>query len=324
MIEVNCNFCGHDSTELVNVGPDMLLNTGAFCLVRCLHCGLIYQNPRLKPDELSRHYPADYPRFIRHTAALSPLQRWSQYHAVDRQRRRLERHTAGCGKLLDVGCATGQFLRHMQASGWEVAGIEPNAEAADYGRDTYQLDIRTGTLEESDFADNGFDVVTLWDVLEHVPDPRSTLQEIARILRPGGLLVASTPNPTCIEARLFGRHWIGWERPRHLYLFPPRLLRHYLGDAGFDEIVIESFAGRLAVTVTSLEYWLKTTWIPMYLWQPCLRLAYSWPLRLATWPVYRLAEAFNQTTTMTVFARLGSSIRKPANIRRRRKNAVYL
>jgi SAM-dependent methyltransferase len=306
MKDVFCNFCGHGSSELVNAGPDMLLNSGTFRLVRCGNCGLIYQNPRLEPHELSLHYPPDYPRFIKHPETGSLLQRWSQQHALERQRQRLERHAAGCGILLDIGCATGQFLNHMRATGWEVVGIEPNVEAAAHGRNTYELDIITGTLEESRFADNTFDVVTLWDVLEHMSDPKSTLREIARILRPAGLLVVSTPNPTCIEARLFGPHWIGWERPRHLYLFPPRLLRRYLAEAGFDKIHIESFAGRLAVTLTSVEYWLKTTTAPPRVWQPALRLAYSWPLRLASWPIYRAAEACNQTTTMTLFARLGS------------------
>lgn len=306
MKEVVCNFCGQDNSDLVNAGPDMLSNSGVFRLVRCRHCGLIYQNPQLEPHELSNHYPAEYPRFNRQRESGSPLQKLSQQHALNRQRERLERRLHGPGKLLDVGCATGQFLNHMRESGWDVVGVELNPSAANYGRDTYKLDIKIGTLEKSHFPNGTFDVVTLWDVLEHVPDPRTTLDEIARILRPGGLLVASTPNPTCIEAYLFGPHWIGWERPRHLHLFPPRLLHLYLANAGFDEIVTESFAGRLAVTLTSLAYWLKTTKIPPRIWRPCLRLAYSWPLRLATWPVYRLAEAFNRTTTMTLFARLAT------------------
>ncbi len=304
MKHVRCNYCDQDKTESVNAGPDMLLNTGHFTLVRCLHCGLIYQNPQLDLAELAVHYPDKYPRFLTAAAQESGLSRLSADHALARQRQRLERHWQGNGRLLDVGCATGQFLAHMQAAGWQVAGVEFSPHAAAFAREQYGLDVQTGTLEDAAFADGSFDVVTLWDVLEHVQDPKGTLAEIARVLRPGGLLVVSTPNPTCVEAHLFGSHWIGWERPRHLHLFTPNLLRCYLRDAGFEVASLESFSGRLSVTLVSLAYWLKTTNVPEEKWQPWLRAAYSWPLRLATWPIYRLGEALNKTTTMTMFARL--------------------
>ncbi len=303
MKHVRCNYCGQDDAELVNAGPDMLLNAGHFTLVRCRRCGLIYQNPQPDLTELAAHYPDEYPRFI--TAGQeSGLNRLSADHALARQRQRLERHWEGNGRLLDVGCATGQFLAHMRTAGWQVAGVEFSPQAAAFAREQYGLDVQTGTLEEAAFPAASFDVVTLWDVLEHVQDPKDTLTEIARILRPGGLLVVSTPNPTCVEARLFGPHWIGWERPRHLHIFPPRLLRRYVEDAGFVVESLESFSGRLSVTLISVAYWLKTTKIREDKWQPWLRAAYNWPLRLATWPIYRLGEALNKTTTMTQFARL--------------------
>jgi SAM-dependent methyltransferase len=304
MKEVSCNFCGQREAEPLNSGPDMLTNSGRFFLTRCRNCGLIYQNPQLEPEELAAHYPPEYPRFVRERETGSPLTRLSERHALSRQRQRLERRIKGPGKLLDVGCATGQFLNHMRGAGWDVIGVEFSEYAARYGRETYNIDIKHGTLETAGFTDNEFDVVTLWDVLEHVPNPKATLQEVVRILKPGGLLAASTPNPDSIEARLFGPHWIGWERPRHLHLFPPELLRCYLAEAGLKEVDFESFGGRLAVTLISVEYWLKTTQLPEDFWRPCLRLAYRWPLRLATWPIYRMAELVNKTTTITVFARV--------------------
>jgi SAM-dependent methyltransferase len=310
MKHVSCNYCGHDKSELVNSGPDMLLNKGHFTLVRCLVCGLIYQNPQPSLAELAGHYPEEYPRFITAPTEESSLSlnRLSADHALARQRQRLERHFAGPGRLLDVGCATGQFLSHMREAGWEVTGVEFSPHAAAFARQQYGLDVRTGTLENVVLPEASIDVVTMWDVLEHVPDPKGTLKEIARILRPGGLLVVSTPNPTSLEARLFGPHWIGWERPRHLHIFPPNLLRHYVDDAGFTTESLESFSGRLSVTLVSLVYWFKARNIPEEKWQPWLRRAYNWPLRLATWPIYRLGEALNKTTTMTLFARLTSRV----------------
>ena len=301
---VVCNYCGHDETEPVNCGPDLLLNRpGAFCLVRCCHCGLIYQNPQLTQQELAPYYPEAYDPYLKDISEEgSPLQRLDRHTWLARRCARVERHQRPAGRVLDVGCATGLFLDAMRARGWEVAGVEPSAYASAYARQTFDLDVATATLEEIAFPDSAFDVVTMWDVLEHVPDPRATLAEVARILRPGGLFVASLPNPTAVEARLFGSAWVGWDRPRHLYLFTPLVLRSFLHDAGFAFTSLESFSGRLGLTLLSLEFWLKARGIPERRWRPWLKALYSRPLRVLSWPVYWLGEAFNRTTVMTAFA----------------------
>ena len=303
MKTVNCNFCGQNDTELVNEGPDLLLGKpGRFRLVRCRHCGLIYQNPMLSFAELSAHYPHNYLPYKK-TAALPPSwKRITHNHATRRQCRRVMHHHPQAGRLLDVGCATGLFLQAMRHYGWQVTGVEPNAEAAAYGRDTLGLDIFVGTLAEVTFPAQAFDVVTLWDVLEHVHDPKATLAEISRLLRPGGLLVVSLPNPTSVEARLFGDYWIGWERPRHLYLFTPALIQCYLERAGFTMNGIESFSGRLNLTLLSIAFYCQAKGIPERRWRPWLKIAYNLPLRIATWPLYRLSEKLNKSSVMTVFA----------------------
>ena len=200
------------------------------------------------------------------------------------------------------GCATGQFLQAMQEYGWQVMGVELSAFAAIYAREVVGLDVKIGTLEEVALIGGSFDVVTLWDVFEHVLDPKATLTEIGRLLKPRGLVVIHTPNPTCLEARLFGANWIGWERPRHLHLYSPDVLRRYLQATGFEMITIESFSGRLGVTLLSVEYALKAWGISEAKWRPWLKLAYNLPLRLATWPLYQLLERTNKMTGMTIFA----------------------
>jgi SAM-dependent methyltransferase len=306
MNHVNCNYCGRDDTELVNSGPDLLLNRpGDFGLVRCRNCGLIYQNPRLAREELLHHYPDSYLLYTtQESEETSALQRLSQQHGLARRCQRVKRHAPTPGKLLDIGCSTGHYLAAMRERGWQVAGVELSEYAASYARQNFNLDVRTGTLHEAGFTDDQFDLVTLWDVFEHVLDPKATLAEIARILKPGGLVVISSPNPTGIEARLFGSSWVGWERPRHLHLFTPDVLRRYLHDAGFSLRSIESFSGRLSVTLLSVEFMLKAHGIPEGKFRPWLKAAYNWPLRLLTWPLYRLGEAFNKTTGMTAYAHL--------------------
>jgi SAM-dependent methyltransferase len=191
----------------------------------------------------------------------------------------------------------------MRDRGWHVVGIELNPEAADYGRQVRELAIHTGKLEDIPLEENAFDVVTMWDVLEHVIDPTQTLDIVRKLLKPGGLFVAATPNPSSLEARLFGDAWAGWDRPRHLYIYSPEVLRRFLEQAGFKEVKIKSFSGRLSVTLLSIEYLCKQHKIDERYWRFWLKAAYNWPLRILTWPMYKLLEAFNQTTNMTAFAR---------------------
>lgn len=305
---VHCNYCNQDNTELVNRGPDLLLNRpGDFHLVRCRHCGLIYQNPQLSNSELLQHYPEDYLPYMKDLRSEKSLfRRFDLEHGLARRCQRVMRHCTEPGILLDVGCATGLFMNAMRERGWRVAGVELSPYAAEYARQTFHLDVFAGTLEAAAYPDDSFNVVTLWDVFEHLPNPKATLAEIARILKPGGLVTMSLPNPTSVEANLFGSNWVGWDRPRHLHLFTPAVLRCYLQDAGVIIESIESFSGRLGLTLLSVEFLCKARGMREEKWQRWLKLAYSWPLRVASWPLYWLGEAMNKTTVMTVFGRLES------------------
>jgi SAM-dependent methyltransferase len=154
------------------------------------------------------------------------------------------------GKLLDVGCSTG-FLLNAARLRFEPTGVEPSRWAADYAGRQLKILVRRGTLEEAKFPDASFDVVTLVDVIEHLADPLSTLQEIRRVLKPGGLLYVVTPNIASLMARLMRSRWWGL-RPAHIYYFSPRTLRHLLDKAGFEPILLRSY-GR----VFTLDYWIS-------------------------------------------------------------------
>jgi SAM-dependent methyltransferase len=273
MQAVHCNYCGQDNWQLVNEGPDLGLNRGgSFRLVCCRNCGLIYQNPQPTREELPQFYPDEYALYQTDTTGGSRVAELSQQHAMSRRCQRVLRHVPTPGVVVDVGCATGQFLQAMVQQGWQAVGVELSEYAADHARNA-GLDVHTGTLEEASLPASQFDLVTLWDVFEHVLDPQETLAEIGRVLKPGGFVVIHTPNPTCLEARLFGSNWIGWERPRHLHLYTPDVLRAYLQDAGFELVSIESFSGRLSVTLLSVEYALKARGMPEAKWRPWLKLA---------------------------------------------------
>ena len=141
------------------------------------------------------------------------------------------------GRVLDVGCGSGEWLTTMRDLGWQVEGIDFDERAVKVAQQT-GLDVRCGALEQQEYLDATFDAVTLNHVIEHVPDPMATLKECLRILKPNGKLVLATPNSASLSHRVFKNDWRGLEPPRHLHIFSPSSMSRALGLAGFKDVVI--------------------------------------------------------------------------------------
>lgn len=154
----------------------------------------------------------------------------------------------GTGRLLDVGCGTGKDLEGFREMGWQVTGVEMSPYAASAARQRLGCEILVGDFEEVPLGDKGFDVVRFSHSLEHLPSPRRALEKAYRILRAGGLLWIEVPNAASLERRLFGKHWFGWDLPRHLYHFTPQTLVRMLTCAGFRPVKIKCDARTLFFT----------------------------------------------------------------------------
>jgi SAM-dependent methyltransferase len=165
----------------------------------------------------------------------------------------IEKHAHNPGQLLDIGCATGEFMSFTRQHGWNVSGIELVGKAAQIAREVHGLNVYQGPIESIALPENHFDVITLWDVLEHLPSPRTTLIHARRLLKPGGLLVFSIPNLTSFDRYIFGTSWIGWDAPRHLYLFSPDNLDQLMKIAGFSLIEKQCLTGGKGTFLLSLE-----------------------------------------------------------------------
>jgi 2-polyprenyl-3-methyl-5-hydroxy-6-metoxy-1,4-benzoquinol methylase len=162
------------------------------------------------------------------------------------------------GTMLDVGAATGFFLDIARSEGWETYGIELSRYAAEVARGK-GLRVSAGTTDDCDFPPGFFDVVTAWDVIEHMPKPLAELEKIHNLLKPGGLLVINTPDSGCMLARLLGKRWHLVVPPEHLNLFHRRSLKVALEKVGYSVIQRTTIGKRftLQYIVMTMAHWQK-------------------------------------------------------------------
>ncbi len=276
---------------------------GRFTIVECTNCGLFYLNPKPDSTEIDRYYPEDYisyPKAIEDES--SKFRKLDRRYGLYKRCNEVIKRTGKAGRILDVGCATGIFLYGMKQRGWETFGVEPSHHAAEFARKRFNLEVVEGYLEEANFESSYFDVVTLWDVLEHVPSPRETLKEISRILKPGGWLVLSLPNPDSWERSWFGKYWAGWDVPRHFHIFNQDTLTHYLQTADLKLVEISSFTGRHGVLVLNTQFWLTDSRLSPTVKKWILGTIKSLPARLLTYPFYNMADRLNKSSIMSAFA----------------------
>jgi len=205
-------------------------------VVGCRVCHLVYINPRPRAELILEGYAeAEDPIFAAQNQARIRGFRKTLEGVV----KRLGISPAG-KRVLDVGCAGGAFLVAAREMGFAVTGIEPARWMAAYGRENYQLDIRDGILEPGSFEAHSFDVITLWDVIEHLPQPLETLQIVRSLLKPGGVLLVNYPDIGTLAARTLGRRWPFWLSV-HLIYYTRKTLTEQLRRAGFAVLWFESF-----------------------------------------------------------------------------------
>ena len=219
-------------------------------ILSCSGCGLARLDPFPSDDEIRAIYGDGYYDAWGMMEAEAKEAVRSMKRAYFR-RRLAELGPAGRGRaLLDVGCATGFLLEEAREEGYEPYGVELSAFGAREAGRTFPGRIFQGTLAAAGFPDGRFDVVTLMDLIEHVPDPPEFLREVRRVLAPGGRLLIVTPDQGGLSARGMGRRWFHRKR-EHLYYFTRRSLAALLGRIGFRPRC--AFGVRKAVTLAYLR-----------------------------------------------------------------------
>ncbi|MDD5237254.1 MAG: class I SAM-dependent methyltransferase, partial [Candidatus Omnitrophica bacterium] len=259
MKETKCLLCGSNLYEVVyNLAhPDKTvdepyaykitqssLESSPGRIVRCRKCGFVYVNPREEAEKIAAAYKQMQDDLYvaeesgRRKAAKIILKKLSRFRTT--------------GKILEIGCSTGFFLDEARRLKWDVYGVEMSKWAIDYCKGKLNLEnIYEGTLEEAKLPYNFFDAIVMSDVIEHLYDPRQTLNEVRRILKPDGVLCISTPDIDSFLSRILKARWWGIQRA-HLFYFSRKTLEEMLIASGFKAIKFRSHA-----RVFSVDYWKK-------------------------------------------------------------------
>jgi 2-polyprenyl-3-methyl-5-hydroxy-6-metoxy-1,4-benzoquinol methylase len=242
MINVVCNLCNQDNWRLRF--PATLngaeLDVASFrCtsphygdhaqIVQCRNCGLVYANPRWDSDVLLQAYSAVEDETYQRERVGREL-------TFARHLRALEQRTgpANGRSLLDVGAYVGVFVEAAAASGWDAWGVEPSSWAASEAQ-KHGLKVLEGTLDSPELEGRRFDIVTMWDVIEHFGDPSAELRKVRQRLKPGGWLVVHTMDIDSPLARVMGQRW-PWLMDMHLYYFSQKSLARMLVNHGFSVV----------------------------------------------------------------------------------------
>lgn len=228
---VDCGLCGSKDRSL-------LFEDGPFSVVTCRECQLTYVTPRLNDTALieevynETYWSSDAAKEHGYTDYRSdePL----YLKTYKRRLKVIRRHFDKPGRVLDVGCAAGYFLRVMKDEGWDVTGLEPSDAIRAKAQDLIGTDnVRAGLLGEVDLEPGSFDLVTMWDVIEHIPDTVSAVREVGKLLAPGGKFLIETQNIDSRAAKVLGKKWQHFKHAEHIYHFNAKTLGDVLERAGF-------------------------------------------------------------------------------------------
>lgn len=214
------------------IKQNFLLEKEGTSYFKCPRCGLVYTAPAPSSSELQQ-IAEDWA--IHHHAGKNKL-KWEGNRRLQQiiyapRIKRFQQYRQ-TGRILDVGCSTGDFLEYVKDFGWNIYGCELSQHSSEFARNRLNCDVRCGEFEKSEFENSFFDIVTMWDVIEHVIDPQAIVNEAIRVLRPGGLLALITPNYDSLTRRILFDKWEALIPPRHLCVFTEKTIRKLITDCG--------------------------------------------------------------------------------------------
>lgn len=212
----------------LNNGIAQKFNKNGCFIYSCSDCGLLFVFPQPEEKDLLAFYSESY---FRRGNKYNPKIKSLSYDPNlqnDLMKMKLLNKYKSSGRLLDVGCAMGGFLKIANEQGFEVEGVEVAETAAQYVKQNLGIKVSNCDLPNANLGAESFDIITLWDVFEHLKNPNPVLAEVHRLLRPGGLVFISTGDASSLWARLSGRYWQLLTPSQHMFFYTPKSLRKIL------------------------------------------------------------------------------------------------
>ncbi len=271
-----CPVCMSEGTP-VYLQRDLLCSVdGEFGQRHCRDCGLFFLSPRVPENGIGRCYPANYLPYLP-TPTNGLVYKLAATLGFPYRRRKIVERFATSGRILDVGCGNGFFLETLEPEKWEKFAMD----IAQYCSLEGDVQFHAGQFDHEKPPLEQLDVITLWHVFEHLYHPDQALSHAADLLAPGGHLFLAIPDLHCLERRIFGKAWAGWDTPRHLATYSRRSLEILLGRAGLRLLaVLPDYCGGQLLAL-NIEMALRSAGIDR-------RLHNSLPLRAALSPVAAL------------------------------------
>ncbi len=223
----NCPACGSAAIHSVLLIKDHSVSGETFPVEECSVCNLRFTQDVPVKDEIGPYYKSE--NYISHTNTSKGLIN-SLYQRVRKrtlkQKRKLIEKTTGLksGSILDVGSGTGAFVHEMKESGWQITGLEPDADAISVAKKDFEIELKS-INQFYQLSPGSFDAITMWHVLEHVHDLQDYMVQLRYLLKENGKLLIAVPNHTSKDAAIYKEFWAAYDVPRHLYHFSPRSMK---------------------------------------------------------------------------------------------------
>ena len=231
MKNIPCNLCNKNRTKVIKkFHSDNVFNR---TIVKCVNCGLVYVNPQPQIDVLEKIYQQGAVTNMDDNPTENIMPAKPSNKRISRRINFLK-DIKEPGRLLDVGCGTGEFIYYAQKERWNVFGIDISANRSKIAQIRTGIKIHKGTIHDSSYEMNSFDLITLFEVIEHLPDVKATLKKAFQLLKPGGIIAISTPNINSLRRLYQGIKWKGFtDDPNHIFFFNKKTLISMLKSCGF-------------------------------------------------------------------------------------------
>ena len=235
-----CPFCGSEKIQTVLQIKDFTVSGEMFPVAHCWNCSGRFTQDVPGESVIGKYYQSE--DYISHTETQKGFIN-SLYHQVRKRTlnnkfRLVKKYTGtSSGSILDLGCGTGAFLHRMKLGGWKVRGLEPDPGARAKAKELYALDVDEPALLYQ-LPSSSFNAITMWHVLEHVHALHNYLEQLKRLIAPGGAIFIAVPNYTSFDSLQYQQYWAAYDVPRHLYHFSPKAMKLLLDKHGLQLVTM--------------------------------------------------------------------------------------